>query len=78
MTTPDEPVRDDPAPDAASFADPGPGARPAPAPGEPAADASVPILPEQSPGDTDAAWGDYPDRTDDRLLQDRPPHWDDF
>jgi hypothetical protein len=35
-------------------------------------------VPEQSPEDTDAAWGDYPARDDDRLYRDRPPHWDDF
>jgi hypothetical protein len=36
------------------------------------------LLPEQSPEDTDAAWGDYRERDDDRLYRDRPPHWDDF
>jgi hypothetical protein len=35
------------------------------------------VLPEQSPEDTDAAWGEYP-RDDDRLYRDRPPHWDDI
>jgi hypothetical protein len=44
---------------------------PAPAP------AREPVLPEQSPEDTDAAWGEYPPRDDDRLYRDRPPHWDD-
>ena len=43
--------------------------------GEPAGE---PVLPEQSPEDTDAAWGEYPPRDDDRLYRDRPPHWDDF
>ena len=34
---------------------------------------------DQSWEDTDAAWGEYPPRADDdRLYQDRPPHWDDF
>jgi hypothetical protein len=37
-----------------------------------------PVLPEQAPEDTDAAWGDYDVRAADRLIQDRPPHWDDF
>jgi hypothetical protein len=37
-----------------------------------------PVLPEQSREDTDAAWGEYPERADDRLYRDRPPHWDDF
>ena len=74
----------------ANAADPG---RAAPAPGsvspgssppEPAAPAPAtdaardPLLPEQSREDTDAAWGDYPERADDRLYRDRPPHWDDF
>lgn len=38
------------------------------------------LLPEQSPGDSDAAWGDYRERErdDDRLYRDRPPHWADF
>lgn len=40
--------------------------------------AGEPILPEQSPEDTDAAWGEYRERADDRLYRDRPPHWDDF
>jgi hypothetical protein len=37
----------------------------------------VPILPTQSSEDTDIGWGDYaePD-DDDRLLGDRPPHWE--
>jgi hypothetical protein len=37
------------------------------------------VLPEQSTDETDTGWGDRPDRDDDdsRLLQDRPPHWDD-
>jgi hypothetical protein len=54
----------------------------APAPGAQAAargeSAGEPALPEQSPEDTDAAWGEYPPRDDDRLYRDRPPHWDDF
>jgi hypothetical protein len=37
-----------------------------------------PILPEQSPEDTDAAWGEYPEPADDRLYRDRPPHWADY
>jgi hypothetical protein len=61
--------------------EPGQPAPAAPAPGAPAAAApapGAPALPEQSPEDTDAAWGDYPQRDDDRLYRDRPPHWDDF
>ncbi len=54
---------------------------PAPAAASPAAggaSAREPVLPEQSPEDTDAAWGEYPSRDDDRLYRDRPPHWDDI
>jgi hypothetical protein len=49
-------------------------------PGGQAAPAAGRLLPEQSPEDTDAAWGDYRERErdDDRLYRDRPPHWDDF
>jgi hypothetical protein len=36
------------------------------------------VLPEQSREDTDAGWGEYPVTEDERLYQDRPPHWDDF
>jgi hypothetical protein len=37
----------------------------------------APILPAQSSEDTDVGWGDYAERDDnDRLLRDRPPHWD--
>ena len=36
------------------------------------------ISPAQSGEDTDLGWGDYTERDDgDRLLRDRPPHWDD-
>jgi hypothetical protein len=39
---------------------------------------SAPILPAQSREDTDVGWGDFTERDDDdRLLRDRPPHWDD-
>ena len=44
----------------------------------PSASAREPVLPEQSSEDTDAAWGEYPSRDDDRLSRDRPPHWDDI
>jgi hypothetical protein len=37
-----------------------------------------PVLPEQSPEDTDAAWGEYREPDDDRLYRDRPPHWADY
>jgi hypothetical protein len=40
-------------------------------------DDDAPLLPAQSTEDTDAGWGEYRDRDDDdRLLRDRPPHWD--
>jgi hypothetical protein len=36
-----------------------------------------PVLPDRSPADSDAAWGDQPEPDDDeRLTLDRPPHWD--
>jgi hypothetical protein len=57
----------EPLADAASPAQPAPSAPPA-----------APLAPEQSREDTDAAWGEYPERADDRLTRDRPPHWDDF
>jgi hypothetical protein len=34
------------------------------------------ILPDQTSDDTDAAWGERPLAGDDRLLAERPPHWD--
>ena len=38
---------------------------------------ATPVLPAQSREDTDVGWGEYRDRDDDdRLLRDRPPHWD--
>jgi hypothetical protein len=63
-TPPGAPAPDAPAPDAPAAEAPGSSAR-------------EPVLPEQSPEDTDAAWGEYP-RDDDRLYRDRPPHWDDI
>jgi hypothetical protein len=72
MTSPDAEPEPTDEPDQ-SAAQPAPAARDAlPAAGR--------LLPEQSPEDTDAAWGDYRERgrDDDRLYRDRPPHWDDF
>ncbi len=57
---------------------PDPPAPVAPAPAAGSASAREPARPEQSPEDTDAAWGEYPSRDDDRLYRDRPPHWDDI
>jgi len=34
------------------------------------------ILPDQTVDDTDVGWGERAWRNDDRLLADRPPHWD--
>jgi hypothetical protein len=59
-------------------ATPAPAGPEAPSPAARGASAAEPVLPEQSREDTDAAWGDYPGRDDDRLNRDRPPHWDDF
>jgi hypothetical protein len=68
-TMPEPPAPDQPAPKH-------------PAPGRPASAGRAahddrPVLPEQSPDDTDAGWGERPEPDDDeRLRQDRPPHWD--
>jgi hypothetical protein len=35
------------------------------------------VLPQRSPDDSDIGWGGHPDADgDERLRQDRPPHWD--
>jgi hypothetical protein len=35
------------------------------------------VVPLRSLDDTDAGWGERPEADDDeRLRQDRPPHWD--
>jgi hypothetical protein len=34
------------------------------------------ILPDQTTDDTDAGWGERPSGNDERLLAERPPHWD--
>jgi hypothetical protein len=39
------------------------------------ADDDLVVLPEQTADDTDRGWGDRPDSNDERLLEDRPPHW---
>jgi hypothetical protein len=39
-------------------------------------DDDQPPLPEQTADDTDRGWGERPESNDDRLLADRPPHWD--
>ncbi|MFI5932751.1 hypothetical protein [Actinoplanes sp. NPDC051494] len=37
----------------------------------------TPVLPDQTSDDTERGWGynSTEDSNDDRLLQDRPPHW---
>jgi hypothetical protein len=35
----------------------------------------APLLPEQTREDTERGWGDSDDTNDDRLYDDRPPHW---
>jgi hypothetical protein len=35
----------------------------------------APLLPEQTRDDTRGGWGEGEDSNDDRLLEDRPPHW---
>ena len=34
------------------------------------------ILPDETADDTDRGWGERPADNDDRLLADRPPHWE--
>jgi hypothetical protein len=36
----------------------------------------APLLPEQTRDDTERGWGETELSNDDRLLEDRPPHWD--
>jgi hypothetical protein len=36
----------------------------------------TPVLPSTTRDDTDAGWGERSYDNDDRLLADRPPHWD--
>jgi hypothetical protein len=35
----------------------------------------IPLLPEQTRDDTERGWGVSEGSNDDRLLEDRPPHW---
>jgi hypothetical protein len=35
----------------------------------------APLLPEQTRDDTDHGWGHVDSGNDDRLREDRPPHW---
>jgi hypothetical protein len=36
----------------------------------------APLLPDQTRDDTERGWGVTESSNDDRLLEDRPPHWD--
>ena len=73
MNTPPDAAPEQPDDAARTNADPAP----TPPPTATAPIAAAPVLPTQSREDTDLGWGDYPDRDDDdRLLRDRPPHWD--
>jgi hypothetical protein len=40
------------------------------------ADDEAPPLPEQTSDDTDEGWAEPSSSNDDRLLAERPPHWD--
>jgi hypothetical protein len=52
-------------------------ARDRPAVARPAVAGDKTGLPDQSPEDTDAGWGERPEPDDDeRLYGERPPHWD--
>jgi hypothetical protein len=71
QTPPDEPTSGDPPPP------PGPAAASGPPPARPAVPDHRPVLPQRSSDETDAGWGDRPEPDDDeRLRQDRPPHYD--
>ena len=39
-------------------------------------DDEVAVLPEQTRDDTDAGWGERAGGNDDRLREERPPHWE--
>ncbi|MFI5840732.1 hypothetical protein ACIA8K_13585 [Catenuloplanes sp. NPDC051500] len=38
-------------------------------------DDDLPVLPDQTADDTDRGWGEYSSGNDERLFEDRPPHW---
>ncbi|GLH95562.1 hypothetical protein [Phytohabitans aurantiacus] len=38
-------------------------------------DDGLPVLPDQTRDDTDRGWGERSYSNDDRLIEDRPPHW---
>jgi hypothetical protein len=77
-TTPEQPEQpEQPDGDPHVDADDAPEAATPSAPVPPAATPHTSVLASQSSEDTDVGWGEYRDRDDDdRLLRDRPPHWD--
>lgn len=40
------------------------------------ADDDQPVLPDQTRDDTDRGWGEGAGSNDQRLLDERPPHWE--
>ena len=42
----------------------------------PREDEELVVLPDQTADDTDRGWGERADSNDERLLAERPPHWD--
>jgi hypothetical protein len=38
-------------------------------------DDDLPVLATQTRDDTDHGWGEHSDSNDQRLLEDKPPHW---
>jgi hypothetical protein len=72
MNMPSDTAPEQPDDDAHVDADDAPAA---PTPSAPVRPPAVPLI--QSSEDTDVGWGEYRERDDDdRLLHDRPPHWD--
>jgi hypothetical protein len=72
MNMPSDTAPERPDDDAHVDADDGPAGPPPAAPVRP-----TPAPLTQSREDTDVGWGEYRERDDDdRLLRDRPPHWD--
>jgi len=39
-------------------------------------DDAEPVLPEQTRDESGRDWGESPSSNDERLLEERPPHWD--
>ena len=39
-------------------------------------DDELTILPDRTRDDTDEGWGELPQDNDERLLANRPPHWE--